>query len=65
MLNIFMELIKIKVTYKDEDQEQERESGDVVSTTKELLWNLERHIPKAWCCTYYMHMLKETNEVGS
>ena len=37
---------KIKVTYKDEDQDQEWECGDVVSTTKESLRNLKRHISR-------------------
>ena len=56
---------KIKVTYKDEDQEQERECGDLVSTTKQSLWNLKRHVSlKHDGCTYYAHMLKELNVVG-
>ena len=32
---------KIMVTYKDEDQEQER---DLMSITLESLWNMKRHI---------------------
>ena len=53
------------MTYKDEDQEQERECGDVVSTTKESLWNLKLHISRKHDGVgYLLHAYAKRKEWG-